>query len=468
MPQLWVRHLVTAARHGCRRPGLVILLVTLAAASLHIGGFSARGVRPRIVRGDAVHYYVYARSLVFDHDLDFENDYVSLYTLDFAVDPPPPGFTFEFGRTSTGRVRNYMAVGTPLTWMPLYLGVSGAVAIWNWSGGQYPLDGYGLLFQLVPTVTGMAAAGLGLWFAFLLCKDVAPAQDALMGTLVAFAGTSYLYYMLVAPSYSHAMSACVSSGLFLYWWKTRDRTDARRYAVLGAIGGLLTLVRWQDGLALFVVVLDVAAQGRNLPAWRTRVAFAGTRLAAAGLTALVVFTPQILAWQYLYGQPFTIPQGGDFMKWSDPAIGSVLFSPFRGLFSWTPIAAASLVGIPWLWRRSPRLAVTCAGFVVASIYVNAAVADWWAGEAFGARRFLSCFPMMALGVTVLISSAGRQRMTARLGAAALVAANLLLLLHYELFMLGYRSLAAYPDTWKTLWVDRFITPVRLVIEVFSR
>jgi hypothetical protein len=170
----------------------------------------------------------------------------------------------------------------------------------------------------------------------------------------------------------------------------------------------------------------------------------------------------MLAWQALYGQPFTIPQGSDFMRWSAPALCGVLFSPFRGLISWTPIAAAALLGFPSLWRHSRRLAITLTCFFLASIYVNAAVVDWWAGEAFGARRFLSCFPVMAMGAAALMSAAGPVGKAARLAGPLLVAANLLLLFHYELFMLGYRSIAAYPDSWFVLWIERFVTPFRAI------
>jgi hypothetical protein len=86
--------------------------------------------------------------------------------------------------------------------------------------------------------------------------------------------------------------------------------------------------------------------------------------------------------------------------------------------------------------------VTVAFFFLASIYVNAAVVDWWAGEAFGARRFLSCFPLIALGATVLMAASGG------MGKAARVA------------------VAAYPDDWSTLWIDRFLTPVKLLASLF--
>jgi hypothetical protein len=456
-----------AVTRQCRlHPGRTILAVTLMIASVHIGGYAVRGVRQRIVRGDAVHYYVYTRSLVFDRDLDFENDYKGLYTLDFNGDPPPPDYDWWFKRTQTGLIRNYMAIGTPLVWLPGFLGVTGAVALWDAAGGSYPLDGYGLPFQLVPSVTGLLAGGLGLWLTFLLCREAGAVGNAMAATLATFAGTSYLYYMLVSPSYSHAVSACVSAGFFLFWWRSRDRTTVWRYTCLGLIGGLFALVRWQDGLAMIVVVFDILAQGRRLATLRERFVFAVTRLTAAGLASLAVFSPQIAAWQALYGQPFTVPQGSGFMKWSSPALLPVLFSPLRGLFSWTPIAAAALLAIPWSWRQSRRMTMVLTGFFLVSLYVNAAVADWWAGEAFGARRFLSCFPVMAVGLTVLLSRTGRWRVVVGWLAAALVAANLLLLFHYELFMLGYRSLAPYPDNWITLWVDRFAVPFRLLASIF--
>lgn len=455
-----------ALKRLSRHPARLILALTLAAALVNTGALVLRGSRPRLVRGDAVHYYVYARSLVFDRDLDFENDYKALYSLDFSVTPPPQGFTWQLGRTSTGRVRNYMAVGTPLIWMPLYLGVTAGVAAYDAAGGHYPLDGYGRLFQLVPGFSGLAAGALGVWFTFLLCRDLRSPQAALFATLSAFAGTSFIYYLVVAPAYSHAISACVSAAFFLSWWRKRDDTRVSRYAALGALVGLMALVRWQDGLALGVLAIDAAVHGWRLPGRGARVRFALTRFATAAAAALVVFVPQLVVWQILYGQPFTIPQGAGFMRWTTPAIGSVLFSPFRGLVSWTPLAAAGMLGLPLMWRHSKRLAVAAGWFWLTSIYVNAAVADWWAGEAFGARRFLSCFPLMAIGLTLVVAGRNQRQLVARAGAVGLVLANLLLLFHYEIFMLGYRSLAAYPGTWRVLWVERFVTPFVVLRSLF--
>jgi hypothetical protein len=44
----------------------------------------------------------------------------------------------------------------------------------------------------------------------------------------------------------------------------------------------------------------------------------------------------------------------------------------------------------------------------------------------------------------------------------LVAANLLLMFQYQLFLKGWRDLAPYPDDLWSLWGARFVVPFRLL------
>ena len=61
-----------------RAPGTTIALLGIVFALVY-GASLVFFPKPngRIVIGDAVHYYVYLRSLVFDGDLQFHNEYVS-------------------------------------------------------------------------------------------------------------------------------------------------------------------------------------------------------------------------------------------------------------------------------------------------------------------------------------------------------------------------------------------------------
>jgi hypothetical protein len=167
----------------------------------------------------------------------------------------------------------------------------------------------------------------------------------------------------------------------------------------------------------------------------------------------------MMVWNTLYGSPFLVPQGEEFMKWTAPALVSVLFSE-HGLISWTPIIAIALAGLVMLWKREPMVAVALSAAMLISWYTNAAVADWWAGEAYGARRFVSCFPIFAIGLAAAIQPL-RLRTVAAF-AVVVITLNALLLLQYQTFMHGLRTLAPYPKGGYELWLARFVVPFDLL------
>ena len=93
--------------------GAVMLVAYWTAALV----FPKRG--GRMVVGDATHHFVQLRSIVFDRDLRFRNEYVRLYELS-SDDVAGTEWIFT-DLTATGRVRNYMPIGPALLWAPLYL-----------------------------------------------------------------------------------------------------------------------------------------------------------------------------------------------------------------------------------------------------------------------------------------------------------------------------------------------------------
>jgi hypothetical protein len=94
-----------------------------------------------------------------------------------------------------------------------------------------------------------------------------------------------------------------------------------------------------------------------------------------------------------------------------------------------------------------------------SWYANAAAADWWAGEAFGARRFLSLFPLFAVGLSCWLARGARWQIGL---VGVCVALNVLLLFQYQLHMKGLVGVAPYPAGWFDMFVTRFVVPFRLL------
>ncbi len=412
----------------------------------------------RIVLGDAVHYYVYLRSAVYDRDLQFRNDYVRLYGLKGGE----KGTEWVYEPTDTGHTRNMMAVGTAIAWSPLFVLATGLLHVGRWFGSVYPVDGFGRSFQATAGFSGILAATWGAWLAYRLCRSRFGPRVAIWSTLAVWLASSAVYYSVVSPTYSHAVSMLGSGAFFWYWATTFDQQTPGRYARLGALAGLVTLVRWQD--AVFLIAPTVEALWHLQPspiAHARRLRTAAVNLSSCILAATLVFSPQLMVWMTLYGDPLVVPQGSGFMRWTEPALIRVLVSDAHGLFSWTPVVVIGVCGLVPLARRERVLGLGLAAAFVASWYVNAAVADWWAGEAFGARRFVSCTPIFVMGTAAILS---RLRSRSRIVSvvSVFVVANFLLLLQYQVFMHGLREVAPYPSGVYGLGLARFVVPIDLL------
>lgn len=408
----------------------------------------------RIIVGDATHHYVQLRSLVFDRDLSFKNDYMRIYGLRAEV--PDTDFIFR-DPTPTGLVRNYTPVGPALLWAPAYLTAAAIDCALAWLKLRPWPDGFDRSLQLMPGVTGVIAATLGVWLAWRLSRRFTNDAASAIGAIAVWLGTHAIYYSMISPSYSHAASM-LTSGIFFWRWLGRPGAPSiRRVAELGALAGLSALMRWQDAL-FFIAPAWIALT------WRTSWAKRLVTLAAAAAAFLAVFSPQMAVWHVLYGRALTVPQGPSFLRWASPHPIAVLFSDNHGLFTWSPLILLSVFGLAGFVRQQRSVAVPIVAIVLASWYVNAAVADWYAGEAFGARRFLSLLPLFVLGMSVWVAPAtsSNARSWRLIVVWTLVAANWLLLLQYEVFMKGLRTVAPYPRAWFDLWVVRFLVPFRLL------
>lgn len=456
LPQALSARLLTIPE---RHPTAVIVLIGLLFAMAYASSLVLRP-KPdgRILIGDALHHYVQLRSAVFDQDLHFRNEYVRMYRLQGGE----PGTEWVYEPTATGHVRNLMPVGPALLWAPLFLFVTAVLGLANALGVGYPLDGYGRLFQATAGLTGVAAASLGAWLTWKTAAQLFPARVAIWSCVTIWLASSTIYYSLVSPTYSHAASFLVTAAFWLTWVRMPLTTGpTRRYVVLGGLAGLAALMRWQDAILLASIAAEILLRLRRRQLTVSAAIACG---ATAVACAAIAFLPQMIVWAVLYGQPLALPQGPGFMRWTEPALVKVLFSDNHGLFSWTPIVFIAVLGLPLIARRDAALAIGLGIFLLLSWYVNAAVVDWWAGEAFGARRFVSCTPVFVLGLAAILERWSPRLRTLALAATLVVVHTGLLLLQYQLFMHGWRGLAPYPAGAYGLWMARFAVPLDLLRE----
>jgi hypothetical protein len=367
-----------------RKKNTFLLAVLLSAAWATAGW-----VQPEF-RADAGSYYVYLRSLFFDRDLDFRNDWQGLGQ---AIPPP----------AATGLPRNTHAVGPALLWSPFFAAAHIYVRVDQTLGRyEYTRDGFSAPYRRAPvlgTVTAVILAAV-LLFAFLARSfGHAVAGLAVVGSVAA---STVLYYTFVLPAMAHG--AAFAAGAALLWAcdRVRQQPSAPRWLAVGAFLGLAVLMRWQAAVHVLLVIPLAVFE------WRRGAARVSWILGAAALAYLCVI-PQLVAWRVLFGDVGTVPQGPGYMNWWAPHLQDVLFSANHGLFTWTPAALLGLGGLVVGYRRAPLFCGAGLAVFAITAWINGSVAhwDWEGGDSFGARRFDIVVPFFALGLASLLEGMAR-------------------------------------------------------------
>jgi hypothetical protein len=387
---------------------------------------SLPAVTTRFYASDEIEFYSWLRSWAFDHDADFANEYQHFYDSGVVRDP---GFqaTFLEIKNEAGRAPNFAPVGAALLWAPPFA-IAHLVAV---ATGQ-PADGFSRPYIAAVTYGSACYGFLAVLLGWTMARRLV--GRGLAASVIVWIGTPLLFYMYVAPGFGHACSAFAVSLFLWVWLNVRERWSLRGALALGTTGALMAMVREQDALfvigpaldfAWFVIARRSVDSRRATPAWTT----AGL-VAAAGTGAFILaYLPQLFAYQALNGHPSPTRLVLRKMTWSSPHFFDVLFSPQHGLFAWTPLAAAAVVGLillatgPAVGRDAGtrRVAGIALVMFVLQVYVSGSVESWTVAGSFGQRRFIGTTPLLTLGLSALFArSAGWWPPIRRAGLALVI------------------------------------------------
>ena len=377
-------------------------------------------VTSRLYASDEVQYYAWLRSLAFDHDADFQNEYQHFY--DAGVSHSA-GFheTFLERQTPAGRRMNFTTLGSALLWAPFYS--AGHLAALLTSA---PADGYSRPY-VVAVALGSAVYG---FLAVLLSAAAARrvVGRGLAASFIVAVGTPLVFYSYVAPIFGHATSAFAVSLMVWIWLRVRDRWTVRGALALGLAGGLVAIVREQDALLALGPALDFVWFAWRRIRERPAAGEGGSGLLLAAIAGVGGFVlavlPQAVAYASINGGVRPDATVVRKLTWSSPHALGVLFSPENGLLAWTPLVGLALTGLallatnrvarPQFQRVGALLLLMC----LAQIYTSGIVESWTVAGSFGQRRFVALTPILTIGVATLLAVA--THVWARRGLMALL------------------------------------------------
>ncbi|MCX7014828.1 MAG: hypothetical protein NTW86_20145 [Candidatus Sumerlaeota bacterium] len=434
-----------------RRHGIVFaaLYFLVAAAALH----------PTIHGRDGLCNYAPLRSLLFDGDLDYANEYA---LFDRATDGAFAFYQIQ-PEPATGRPGNRYGIGSAILWSPFALAARAA----GWARGRADM---GLEPRYVWAVGVGSAfwAGAGLWLLFGFCRRRWGTNAAWIAAAAALGLSPLAFYSFFHTAMSHATAFFALTAFLIAWDRARRSGRRRSYALMGAMAGLAALVRIQDAaaaIAIFAWEAILIARGSGVwsPAFRrnaTNRAESGQNafrlkaglhtpdpraptnvanrdgplspllevrrramgFALALVCGAVVFFPQMAVWRILYGSFFSGPapylrEYPEFHLLQPIHAFEVLFSSNHGLFFWHPLLLIGLAGLASARRADRIAAIGLALAFLATWHLTASWQVWFAGASFGNRLYISILLVFAAGWAALYARAGTRRRRAALWIA---------------------------------------------------
>jgi hypothetical protein len=351
------------------------------------------------LQSDGFYYFAYLRSLAFDRDVNFMNDYRMLGLGDK---------TYLFQPTRTGYAESAWTIGPAIVWSPFFAAGHASAIRLRASGVDVATDGTSYPYRQAVCVASLFYGLLGCWFAYRFARIFFPGRLVTPAVILTVTGSFMLWYLVKEPSMTHAASMASVAGFVWMWAATLDARRPRDWGILGLIIGLSALIRWQNVLFALLPGLDALRMFVNARRAGDRAQLRRTAIGSGIFLACAIaaFLPQMLAWRAIYGALIARSPVGPQVRWTDPHLADILWSSRNGLFSTSPILYLGAIGLAIFAFVRPAAGLPALAATAVMIYFNACIQDWWGSDGFGGRRFDGVIPLLALGLAAFIDRGG--------------------------------------------------------------
>ncbi len=317
---------------------------------------------------------------------------------------------------------------------------------------SFPADGFSLPYRigLLASLSFFTLLGLWLLRKFLLrfFNDKAVA----ITLAVTYLGTNLLYYSLKEPM-SHAYNFFLVCLILYIFFRYMDKASLLKALLIGAVSGLLVLIRPTDILILlFPFIMLITQRGSSfkshIPAIFTAV-----------LGGTLILLPQLFYWHYMTGNWVIYSYNDERFFFSDPEILKGLFSYRKGWVIYSPALTFAGLGFVFLWFKD-RLLTLAAGFTFfTALWVTFSWWCWWYGGGFGARPMIDFLPLLGFAFAAVFERLNKAPGLIR----APVYAVLFVLCFFSVFYTKqYKSSIIHYDSmskelfWKQFMIDHYV------------
>jgi hypothetical protein len=452
---------------------------------------------PRVYATDEVQYYAWLRSVWFDGDVDFANEYTT-----FALLNPNSGIAESILkedriREKTGLYGNIAPVGSAILWAPWFIATDWLLRGLHLVGIGLDIaaDGYSWPYQRAISYASAIYAFIGLLITYRIAQQWSSAFGARLATIGIWLATPLVFYMTIQMPFAHANGFFVTTCFIYSWLKTQQQPQSIKWwAVLGISAGGMFLVREQ--LILFAILPATSVLLtiiRHIRDKRIRTIGLDIRVwAIATACAIAMLTPQIAAYWLVNGEPRPASEvSGKLNLCSPHAIDTLIdfdttpepicnvgtepvkIQPFsRGALIWSPILALAIIGMLMFTYRMPSIGVPFLLAFILQVWINGAFGTTWhLSGAFGFRRLIECSAIFVVGLAYLLTHLEKRIHWSVLFVSimAFVAWNMGLIVNATVF--NNETNLRRGLTWPHVWQWQFELPMKLWqkgLDIFDR
>jgi hypothetical protein len=298
-----------------------------------------------------------------------------------------------------GHVHPNKAPGTSFAAVPGYAVVFGLERLFGIDPDATWVLNVNAWLSGVASVGLLAALGVVLFRRLALRLSGGRSGAALFATIAFAFGTMYFPYATML--YEHDLVVVALLGAFLL---ASDPPTLRRLFGAGVCAGGAIVSSYLSVVAAAILGVYVLWRGRRLAR--------GAAFAAGLLPPLLILAAynfacfgKVVTTNYAWENPLFNKAGGGLLglfasapRWN--VVAALTVSPYRGLFSGTPVLVLGLIGLVSM-LRSPRFrleGLLCAAMIAHVFFFNLSFTEWNAGWSCGPRYLIPAIPFLALPI----------------------------------------------------------------------
>lgn len=260
----------------------------------------------------------------------------------------------------------------------------------------YEQDGFSMIYRYLIFLNAVIYGFLGL----LVLRRVLLRYftDTIAAWTLGAVGLATNLYFFSAwnTGMSHAGSFFLFASLMLFtekWYKSLHITHA---VTVGAIYGLITLIRPSDAICIGIPILWGLTSRAALRARIDLLKQNWLHCIAAIVCALAVGLPQLLFWKINAGTFFYYSYGEEGFDFSKPHLLEGIFGYQNGWLAYTPVMYLAIIGIFWLIKKRNNYLLPVLFILPVQLYVIYSYWCWQWTNGFGARPMIQFYALLAI------------------------------------------------------------------------